>query len=137
MHLINKGDGIVPSTNKTPMLGLSQWVENDTPTMDDLNADNRIMDREIQSRTIYNYRDITLFASRWIQVDGGYKQSMDIPVGHGYRVDLTSDATNRRSLKAPIIAVNDNGDIYAETSNPPSVDILVDVMAVYVKETSI
>ena len=127
----------MPSTNKTPMLGLSQWVENDTPTMDDLNADNRIMDREIQSRTIYNYRDITLFASRWIQVDGGYKQSMDIPVGHGYRVDLTSDATNRRSLKAPIIAVNDNGDIYAETSNPPSVDILVDVMAVYVKETSI
>lgn len=127
----------MPSTNKTPMLGLSQWVENDTPTMDDLNADNRIMDREIQSGTIYNYRDITLFASRWIQVDGGYKQSMDIPVGHGYRVDLTSDATNRRSLKAPIIAVNDNGDIYAETSNPPSVDILVDVMAVYVKETSI
>lgn len=38
----------MPSTNKTPYLGLNDWVLEDTPEMDDYNQDNQILDAAVR-----------------------------------------------------------------------------------------
>lgn len=126
----------MPSTNKTPFFGLNQWIAGDTPDMADFNQDNDILDRAIQLQTVQFLGEATLLAGQWTQVNQAYRQDVDLPVEDGYLVDLTCDSAILPEIESPIVAVNDNGEIYAETSAPPAVDISVQVMAVHIEEVT-
>jgi len=124
----------MPSTNKTPHFGLNQWEANDTPFMDDFNQDNEILDQAIQLQTVHFLGNITLFSNQWVKSGQVYRQGVELPVEDGYMVDLTCDSSQLTAIENPIMAVNDNGNIYAETCTPPLTDIEVQVMSIHIKE---
>ena len=41
----------MPSTNKTPFLGLNKWQASDKPKMSDFNGDNQLIDQALQQHT--------------------------------------------------------------------------------------
>ena len=41
----------MPSTNKTPFLGLNKWQGTDKPKMNDFNTDNQLIDAAVQQHT--------------------------------------------------------------------------------------
>lgn len=126
----------MPSTNKTPSFGLNQWVAEDTPAMEDFNQDNELLEQAIQLQTVQFLGEVTLFADQWTQLNQVYRQDIHLPVGDGYLVDLACDSSQLPAIESSIVAVNDNGAIYVETSTPPATDIVVQVMAVHIEEVT-
>ena len=97
------------STNKTPNIGLNQWVLSDPFLMEDMNADNQIIDSAIAANPYAKLMDITTIANA---------QQIDLDVSGIDFTEFTSLTLNISSQATPIgvatyfyVKMNNGGDL--------------------------
>ena len=120
------------STNKTTQVQLNQWIGSDILRREDFNYDKNVLDKQILLRNKAWQDNITLYADQWMQNGDKYVHPLHCTDEPGIRVDLSATIPNQLAVEAPLVIANENGNMFAETTNPPKCNICVQIALTYV-----